>query len=162
MRKPVKTRAKPVQNQVRSLETLYSLEALDDEGRLTAAGRSMSRFPLDPMAAKALLAAAAERCVGDVCGALAMLDCEGLFFAPRGKAREAGAARARFVAADGDHAMLLRIFQARSLASPYPRYARSLAALCPISGRSRSAPCACYARSLAALCPLSGRSMSDL
>lgn len=68
---------------VRSLELLYALEALDDRGKLTAAGRTMARFPLEPMAAKALLAAQRERCAEDVCAVVAMLDTEGLFFTPK-------------------------------------------------------------------------------
>lgn len=68
---------------VRSLELLYSLEALDDAGKLTAQGKAMARFPLEPMAAKALLAAQRERCAEDVCAVVAMLDTEGLFFNPK-------------------------------------------------------------------------------
>lgn len=43
---------------LRSLELLYSLEALDDGGNLTRLGQRMSRFPLDPMGAKAILCSA--------------------------------------------------------------------------------------------------------
>lgn len=68
---------------VRSLELLFALEALDDKGKLTATGTAMARFPLEPMAAKALLAAEKERCAEDVIAVVAMLDTEGLFFNPK-------------------------------------------------------------------------------
>ena len=38
----------PVQTLVSALETLYNLEALDDEGLLTKLGRLMAEFPLEP------------------------------------------------------------------------------------------------------------------
>jgi ATP-dependent RNA helicase DHX8/PRP22 len=94
---------------VRSLELLYALGALDDAGKMTRVGDAMARFPLEPMAAKALLAAQAEGCSEDVVAALAMLSAESVFFTPRDKEREARAARARFASPDGDHATLLRV-----------------------------------------------------
>jgi len=38
----------PVQTLVSALETLYNLDALDDEGLLTKIGRLMAEFPLEP------------------------------------------------------------------------------------------------------------------
>ncbi len=40
---------------LRSLELLYALEALDDNGALTPQGQEMSRFPLEPMVRACLL-----------------------------------------------------------------------------------------------------------
>lgn len=40
---------------LRSLEHLYALEALDDDGKLTETGRKMAAFPVDPPYAKVLL-----------------------------------------------------------------------------------------------------------
>jgi len=43
----------PKEALIRSLELLFSLGALGKDGKLSAVGKKMSRFPLEPMAAKA-------------------------------------------------------------------------------------------------------------
>ncbi len=63
----------PRESLVRSLELLYALGALGDDGKLNSVGRKMSRFPLEPMAAKAILAGADEGCAEDVIAVVSML-----------------------------------------------------------------------------------------
>jgi hypothetical protein len=46
----------PAEALLRALESLYALGALNDRGELTKLGRRMAEFPLDPMAAKMILA----------------------------------------------------------------------------------------------------------
>ncbi|KAF9312283.1 putative ATP-dependent RNA helicase dhr2 [Linnemannia elongata] len=46
---------------LRSLEHLYALEALDDEGKLTDIGTKMAAFPVDPPYAKVLLQSEGDR-----------------------------------------------------------------------------------------------------
>jgi len=96
---------------LRALELLFALGALDDEGALTDEGRAMAALPLEPMAAKALLAGARSGCRADVVAVLAVLSADSVLaspFAGGGEGREereaaARAARARFLAPDGDH-----------------------------------------------------------
>ncbi len=45
-----------------ALRTLYLLDALDEDGHVTALGRTMSRLPLEPGLARCLLAAQELRC----------------------------------------------------------------------------------------------------
>lgn len=47
----------PKEALLRSLELLYSLDALDDDGKLNDVGKKMARFPLEPMAARCVIAA---------------------------------------------------------------------------------------------------------
>ena len=101
---------------VRSLELLYALGALNDEGALSVVGRKMARFPLEPMAAKAIVASAEEGCAEDVVAVLAMLTTDkfALRFATSpmivSQKNRAAAVRAR----GGDHATLLAVFRAFS------------------------------------------------
>lgn len=53
-----------------TLERLYLLSAVDRSMRLTAAGRRMAEFPLDPTHAKTLIAAAELCCTDEVCAVL--------------------------------------------------------------------------------------------
>jgi len=97
---------------VRSLELLYALEALDDDGTLTTLGTRMARFPLDPMAARAALYAADTGCADTTLAVLAMLSTDGaVFFAPRERRAEAAEAKKRFLSPEGDHSTLLKVFR---------------------------------------------------
>ena len=49
-----------------TLERLYLLSAVDRSMRLTAAGRRMAEFPIDPMHAKTLVEAAELGCADEV------------------------------------------------------------------------------------------------
>ncbi|KAF2724222.1 P-loop containing nucleoside triphosphate hydrolase protein [Polychaeton citri CBS 116435] len=78
---------------IRSLEQLYALGALNDKGELTK---------MDPMLAKAVLAADKEGCVDEA---------SALFYRPKDKKLQADAARARFTVKEGgDHATYLNIW----------------------------------------------------
>lgn len=94
---------------------LYSLEALDKEGRLTRSGRLMSRFPVDPMGARAILHSSQEGCLDDVIAIIAMLSTEhSVFLTAHSDEEESGSSRAhkRFIDRDGDQLTLLNAFNA--------------------------------------------------
>lgn len=74
---------------VKSLEHLYTLGALNDEGKLSAPlGFQMSRFPLEPLYAKAMLVSSEFGCSKEMLAAIAMLSVESLFYTPRDKIKE--------------------------------------------------------------------------
>lgn len=73
---------------MKSLEQLYALGALTDEGKLSAAGHHMARLPLDPMYAKALIQASTFNCLEEMLIAVAMLSVESIFYFPREKIDE--------------------------------------------------------------------------
>lgn len=102
----------PPQALLRSLEHLYALGALNEEGKLTRLGRRMAELPLDPMTAKALLASETFECSTEVtiiCGMLSVNNV--IFLRPKGKKLMADAARSALSrGGGGDHMMLLRCY----------------------------------------------------
>lgn len=56
----------PPEALLNSLEILYALGALDEQGQLTILGRKMAEFPLDPMMSKSLISSAKFKCVDEV------------------------------------------------------------------------------------------------
>ena len=106
---------------VRSLELLYALGALGGDGRLSAAGRKMARFPLEPMAARAILAGHDEACAEDVIAVVSMLTTDNVFRERAkespgggGGSREKNPGREQYAREEGDHATLLAVFRAFS------------------------------------------------
>lgn len=63
----------PVQTLINSLEQLYSLQALDDEGLLTRVGMKMAEFPLMPTESKMLLTSIDLGCADEIITIIAML-----------------------------------------------------------------------------------------
>ena len=106
---------------VRSLELLYALGALGGDGRLNAMGRKMARFPLEPMAARAILAGHDEACAEDVIAVVSMLTTDNVFHeraesrsSGAGAGREKNPGREQYAREEGDHATLLAVFRAFS------------------------------------------------
>ena len=99
---------------VAALEQLYNLGALDATGALSEDGRLMSRLPLEPTHAKALLGAARDHdCVGPMLSLVAMLSTEGGAFVSPPNAREkADEARRRFTSFQADTLTLVNVLGA--------------------------------------------------
>ncbi|GAB0492762.1 hypothetical protein MMPV_004031 [Pyropia vietnamensis] len=93
-----------------ALWSLWSLRAVSDAGRLTARGRLLSSFPLEPAAAAVLVAAADLGCADEALTVVAMLSVPSVFLRPHGREAPADAARARFAVPDSDHLTLLHVF----------------------------------------------------
>ncbi|EKX45152.1 hypothetical protein GUITHDRAFT_71483 [Guillardia theta CCMP2712] len=102
----------PIQTLVHAMETLYALGALDEEGLLTRLGRRMAEFPLDPTLSKILLAAVDLSCAEEILTIVAMLSVETLFYRPKDKAAEADQKKSKFYCPEGDHLMLLNVYEA--------------------------------------------------
>lgn len=74
---------------LKSLEHLYTLGALTDEGKLSdPLGIRMARFPLEPMYAKAMLVSSEFGCSEEMLAAVSMLSVDSIFYAPRDKVQE--------------------------------------------------------------------------
>lgn len=74
---------------MKSLEHLYSLGALTDEGKLSdPIGVRMSRFPLEPMYAKAMLISCDMGCSEEMLATVSMMSVDSVFYAPRDKLQE--------------------------------------------------------------------------
>ncbi|KAF9904458.1 putative ATP-dependent RNA helicase dhr2 [Linnemannia zychae] len=97
---------------LRSLEHLYALEALDDEGKLTDIGTKMAAFPVDPPYAKVLLQSEKMECTKEAIEIISLLSVDTIFAAPSSKREEANEARQKFTSLDGDHLTLLNTLRA--------------------------------------------------
>ena len=74
---------------MKSLEHLYSLGALTDEGKLSdPIGVRMARFPLEPMYAKAMLISCEMGCSEEMLATVSMMSVDSVFYAPRDKPQE--------------------------------------------------------------------------
>lgn len=95
-----------------SMEQLYSLGALDEEGLLTKLGRKMAEFPLEPPLSKMLLASVSLRCSDEILTIIAMITAgNNIFYRPREKQAQADQKWARFFQPEGDHLTLLAVYE---------------------------------------------------
>jgi HrpA-like RNA helicase len=99
-----------------SLESIYGLGGIDDEGKLTADGILMANFPLIPKMTKILLLASRNGCGATAITLLAMMSCENLFVTPNDVRKKARKQHELFVDATGDHVTLVRVFEAYAAA----------------------------------------------
>ncbi|OCF55267.1 ATP-dependent RNA helicase DDX35 [Kwoniella mangroviensis CBS 10435] len=105
----------PSKMMIRSLEFLYCLKALDDEGRLTRPmGERMAEVPLDPMMAAILLNSHEFRCGEEVLTIAAMTSVQNVFNMSEGgtKGMMSEMERRKFTAEEGDHLTLLNAYNA--------------------------------------------------
>ncbi|KAH8051038.1 helicase [Aureococcus anophagefferens] len=85
--------------------------ALGDEGLLTLRPED-GRVPLEPQLSKMLIAAADLGCAEEVLSVVAMLSVEQPFYRPKEKQAQADAKKAKFFQPEGDHLMLLAVYDA--------------------------------------------------
>ncbi|CCG24255.1 Prp22 RNA-dependent ATPase [Candida orthopsilosis Co 90-125] len=101
-----------------SLEDLYMLEALDDDGELTPLGRKMADFPMEPALAKTLIKSVDLNCTEEILTIVAMLSVQTIFHRPKDRQNLADQRKARFHSTKGDHLTLLNVYN-RWCASKY-------------------------------------------
>ncbi|KAF8552315.1 P-loop containing nucleoside triphosphate hydrolase protein [Imleria badia] len=95
---------------MRALELLNYLAALDDDGNLTALGRIMAEFPLEPQLSKMLISSPEFQCSNEILTITAMLSVPDVWLRPTDQCKEADAAKAMLTVPDGDHLTLLNVF----------------------------------------------------
>uniref|UniRef100_A0A7S2Y0U7 RNA helicase n=1 Tax=Fibrocapsa japonica TaxID=94617 RepID=A0A7S2Y0U7_9STRA len=95
-----------------AMEALYALGALDDEGLLTRLGRKMAEFPLEPQLSKMLIISVDLGCSEEILTIVAMLSVENPFYRPKDKQGQADMKKAKFFQPEGDHLMLLAVYEA--------------------------------------------------
>ncbi len=78
--------------------------------RLTAIGRTMARFPLEPTLARMVVAGGACGCVAEILTIVAMLSVPGVWYRPTGAEIQADAAREHFTDRHSDHLTLLNLY----------------------------------------------------
>eukprot|EP00923_Selenidium_pygospionis_P045261 GHVN01078096.1.p1 GENE.GHVN01078096.1~~GHVN01078096.1.p1 ORF type:complete len:923 (+),score=166.05 GHVN01078096.1:32-2800(+) len=101
----------PPETLIKSLELLYGLGALNDQGSLTKLGRRMAEFPMDPQYSKMLVQSSKYECVNEIVTICAMLGLgNSLFYRPKDKQLHADNARRNFNKVGGDHLALLNVY----------------------------------------------------
>ena len=101
----------PLQTLIVSMEQLYYLGALDDEGLLTKLGRRMAEFPLEPQLSKMLLTSVDLGCSEEIITIVSMLSVQNIFYRPRDKQTEADQKKSKFLHREGDHLSLLKVYE---------------------------------------------------
>uniref|UniRef100_A0A7S4HNM3 RNA helicase n=1 Tax=Vannella robusta TaxID=1487602 RepID=A0A7S4HNM3_9EUKA len=101
----------PQENILNSMYQLWVLGALDNTGELTALGRKMVEFPLDPPLSKMLIVSEELGCSAEIVIIVSMLSVPTVFFRPKDRQEESDAAREKFMVAESDHLTLLHVYQ---------------------------------------------------
>ncbi|KAK4688722.1 pre-mRNA-splicing factor ATP-dependent RNA helicase DHX38/PRP16, partial [Tremellales sp. Uapishka_1] len=100
----------PQENILNSMFQLWVLGALDNVGDLTADGRKMSDFPMEPSLAKMLIVATEYKCSSEMLTIVSMLSVPSVFYRPRERQEESDAAREKFFVPESDHLTLLHVY----------------------------------------------------
>lgn len=95
---------------MRALELLNFLAAMDDDGNLTALGKLMAEFPLEPQLAKVLISSPEFGCSNEILTIVATLYVPNIWQRPRNHVREADAAKEMFNVPESDHLTLLNVY----------------------------------------------------
>src|ERR1700733_10479114 len=89
---------------------LWVLGALDNVGDLTAVGRKMSEFPMDPSMAKMLIASVEYKCSAEMLTIAAMFSVPSVFYRPKEIVEKAEGRKEKFNVPESDHLTLLNVF----------------------------------------------------
>ncbi|KAK7867570.1 hypothetical protein R5R35_004320 [Gryllus longicercus] len=100
----------PQDNILNSLYQLWILGALDHTGALTALGRQMAEFPLDPPQCQMLIVSCQMGCSADILIIVSMLSVPSIFYRPKGREEEADAVREKFQVPESDHLTYLNVY----------------------------------------------------
>lgn len=101
----------PAENILKSMLGLWLLGALEAQGNLTALGRRMSIFPLDPALSSLLFKGEEFGCLMETVTIVAMLSVPNVFVRPHGREEESDSAREKFFVPESDHLTLLHVYQ---------------------------------------------------
>jgi ATP-dependent RNA helicase DHX8/PRP22 len=94
-----------------ALEVLYLIGALNSQLLITPLGKRLTDFPLEPTAAKALLAGQALEVGEDLVIVMAMLSTENIFLTSMEHRDKAEESRQKFAVGSGDHVTYLHLFR---------------------------------------------------
>lgn len=100
----------PPETLLSSMHQLWVLGALDDSGELTALGKDMVEFPLDPPLSKMLIFSIKEECSDEVLTIVSMLSVPSIFYRPKESAEQSDIAREKFIVPESDHLTLLNVY----------------------------------------------------
>ncbi|SPN97200.1 probable pre-mRNA splicing factor ATP-dependent RNA helicase PRP16 [Cephalotrichum gorgonifer] len=95
-----------------SMFDLWALGALDNLGDLTALGRKMSAFPMEPSLSKLLITSVEYGCSEEMVTIVSMLSVPNVFYRPKERQEEADTQREKFWVHESDHLTYLQVYSA--------------------------------------------------
>ncbi|XP_054481263.1 ATP-dependent RNA helicase DHX33 [Anoplopoma fimbria] len=101
-----------VRSAVEHLELLGALERKEGQVLLTALGKKMASFPLEPRYAKTILLSPDYSCSEEILSIVSLLSVDTVLYNPPAKREEVLASRKKFSSSEGDHMTLLNIYRA--------------------------------------------------
>ncbi|KAF7659796.1 hypothetical protein LDENG_00292940 [Lucifuga dentata] len=101
-----------VRSAVEHLELLGAVERKEGQVFLTALGKKMASFPLEPRYAKTILLSPDYSCSEEILSIVSLLSVDTVLFNPPARRDEVLAARKKFTSSEGDHMTLLNIYRA--------------------------------------------------
>lgn len=102
----------PANTLLTALQDLYTLNALDEGGKLTDLGHKMADFPMEPALAKTLIISSEFGCSEEILTIVAMLSVQTVFYRPKEKQNLADQRKSRFHNVNGDHLTLFGVYKA--------------------------------------------------
>ncbi|SBS84233.1 pre-mRNA-splicing factor ATP-dependent RNA helicase PRP22, putative (PRP22) [Plasmodium ovale curtisi] len=99
-----------IETLINSLENLYYLGALDENGHLTKLGKKMANFPMEPNLSKILLTSINFNCTDDIVTIVSMLSVQNIFYRPQNKILLADKKKNKFIMSQGDLITYLNIY----------------------------------------------------
>ncbi|KAL5010310.1 hypothetical protein ScPMuIL_012615 [Solemya velum] len=98
---------------ITAVDELHLLGAVEkrEKIQLTALGKQMAAFPLEPRLSKVILVAKEFSCLEEIMSIVSLLSGESVFYTPHKAREEALAARRKFMSTEGDHISLLNIYK---------------------------------------------------
>ncbi|KAM8742207.1 ATP-dependent RNA helicase DHX33 [Acanthopagrus schlegelii] len=101
-----------VRSAVEHLELLGAVERKDGQVFLTALGKKMASFPLEPRYAKTILLSPDYSCSEEILTIVSLLSVDTVLYNPPARREDVLAARKKFTSSEGDHITLLNIYRA--------------------------------------------------
>ncbi|XP_018548013.1 ATP-dependent RNA helicase DHX33 isoform X1 [Lates calcarifer] len=101
-----------VRSAVEHLELLGAVERKEGQVSLTALGKKMASFPLEPRYAKTILLSPDYSCSEEILSIVSLLSVDTVLYNPPARREEVLAARKKFTSSEGDHMTLLNIYRA--------------------------------------------------
>ncbi|XP_061559339.1 ATP-dependent RNA helicase DHX33 isoform X2 [Phycodurus eques] len=97
---------------VAHLELLGAVDRNNGQVALTALGKKMSSFPLEPRYAKTILLSPDYSCSEEILSIVSLLSVDTVLYNPPARREEVLAVRKKFMSSEGDHMTLLGIYRA--------------------------------------------------
>ncbi|NXP42296.1 DHX33 helicase, partial [Leiothrix lutea] len=101
-----------IQAAIDQLDLLGAVTQKEGQVVLTALGKKMAAFPLDPKFSKAILLSPKFHCAEEILTIVSLLSVDSVLHNPPAQRDEVQAVRKKFISSEGDHLTLLNVYRA--------------------------------------------------